>query len=77
MLLVLAVVASNGTAQNRTEQTMTQTIALARTLYNIVTDFETAQHSIETDRDCRNAALFGSCLFGAACGLLIAAVVTL
>lgn len=56
---------------------MSQTIALAHTLYSIVTDLETAQNSINTDRDCRNAALFGAALFGAACGLLIAAIVAL
>lgn len=56
---------------------MTNAIATARTLWAIVTDFETAQHSIETDHDCRCAALFGAALFGAACGLLIAAIVLL
>lgn len=31
----------------------------------------------DTDRDCRNAALFGAALFGASCGLLVAAIITL
>lgn len=56
---------------------MTNAITTARTLWAIVTDLDTAQHSIETDHVCRCAALFGASLIGAALGLLITAIVSL